>query len=122
MLKWEEAGPEQMIDEKHLRRELLPEKYGSCCGVTSENADHLPLGRLRPILITSRIGLHCLQAQCSRNVCGSENSRSIIDNEPELEWTRLSPGGHRMVELKNHPGVVELPRHHERKKWVVLYQ
>ena len=111
-----------MINKKHMRRELLPEEYLSCCGATSENADHLPLCRLRPILITTKIGLHCLQAQCSRNVRCSENSRSIIDTKSELQRTRRSPGGHRMVELKNHPRIVELPRRQKRQKGVMLNQ
>ena len=111
-----------MINEKHLRRELPPEKYRSCSSITSENANHLPLCRLRPTSITSIIGLHCLQAQCSQNVRYSENSRSIIDTESELQRTRRSPGGHRMVELKHHPRIVELPRRHKRQKRVMLDQ
>ena len=65
VLKREEAGPQQVIDEEHMRRELPPEEHWPGCGVSGENADHLPLGRLRPVPITSRIGMHCLQAQCS---------------------------------------------------------
>ena len=59
------AGPEQVINEKHLRRELPPEEYGSCYSFKSETADHLPLCRPRPISIPSIIGLLYWQAQCS---------------------------------------------------------
>ena len=59
------AGPQQVIDEEHLRQELPPEEQWPCCGVLGVNADHLRLGRSRPVLITSRIFVHCLQAQCS---------------------------------------------------------
>ena len=53
VLKWEEAGPEQVIDEEHLRRERPPESYWPGCGVSGEDADHLPLGWRRPVSITS---------------------------------------------------------------------
>ena len=53
VLQREEAGPEQVIDEEHLRRELPPEKHWPGCGVLGKNADHLLLGRLKPVPITS---------------------------------------------------------------------
>ena len=122
VLKREEAGPKQVIDKEHLGRELPPEEHWPSYGVAGENADHLPMGRLRRVSITSIIGLHCLQAQCSRNVFRSENSRSILDSEAELERTRRSPGGRRMVELEYHPGIVKLPRRHKRQQGVMLDQ
>ena len=111
-----------MINKKHLGWELPPEEYWPCSSVSSETTDHLSLSRLRPVSITSRIGLHCLQAQCSRNVRCFENSRSIIDTESELQRTLRSLGGHRMVELKHHPRIVELSRRHKRQKGVMLNQ
>ena len=36
--------------------------------------------------------------------------------------TRRSPGGHGVVELKYHPGIVELPRRHERHERVLCNQ
>ena len=36
--------------------------------------------------------------------------------------TRCSPGGHRVIELQNHPEVIELPRRHEWQQRVVLDQ
>ena len=111
-----------MINEKHLRLELPPEEYWPCSSVSSETTDHLSLSRLRPVSITSRIGLLCLQAQRSRNVFRSKYSRSIINTETKLQRTRRSPGGHRIVELKHHPGIVELSRRHERQKGIMLNQ
>ena len=111
-----------MIYEEHLRRELPPEKYSSCCGISSETADHLPLCWLWPISISSRIGLLWWQAQCSRNVRCSEYSRSIINSESELQRTRRSLGSHGVVELKHHPGIVELSRCHERQQGVMCNQ
>ena len=43
VLQREQAGPEQVVHKKHLRRKLPPEEYGSRCSISSETADHLPL-------------------------------------------------------------------------------
>ena len=99
MLQREKAGPEQVIDQEHLRQELPPEEHWPDCGVSGKNADHLPLRWVRPISITSRIGLRYLQAQRGRYVRCLEHSWAIVDSEPELERTRRSPGCHRMIEL-----------------------
>ena len=53
MLQREKASPEQVISQEHVRRELPPEEHWPGCGVSGKNADHLPLGWVRPISVTS---------------------------------------------------------------------
>ena len=62
VLQREKAGPDQVIDQEHLRWELPPEEHWPGCGVSGKNTDHLPLRWVRSISITSRIGLRYLQA------------------------------------------------------------
>ena len=46
----------------------------------------------------------------------------IVNGELELQRTRHSPGSHGVVELKHHPGIIELPRCHERQQGVLRDQ
>ena len=45
-----------------------------------------------------------------------------VNAEPKLQRTRHSPGSHRVVKLKHHTGIIELPWCHEWKQGILRDQ